>query len=222
MTGSEDDSMLLAQAIPIPDDDSDSDDENLMSFSAPFEIAKAAAASRHTTPSKIRTVPARGVASPPHSTSQARSASPKSALSRGPVSPGGQSEQAGDQSLVVEDALRFTAEQAESAAERLLEELVDEDGSSHQMLPAALIPGRGSKNGALPSTPAKASAKLAAVKTAAPSTPINNRGSSILRQAAAFNNSPAYNGRSSSLIDMLHEKQQESAWWLKRKKGTCN
>ncbi|KAH8830244.1 clasp N terminal-domain-containing protein [Flagelloscypha sp. PMI_526] len=218
LKGSDDDSLLLAQAIPIPDDDSDSDEDALLSFSAPFEIAKAEAASRHGTPAKIRTtnIMRGGVIHPPKSASHPRSISPKSVQSRGPVSPS--IEYPGDQSLVIEDALRATAEQAESAAERLLEELVPEDAMAHPILPPALVSGSRTVLRNVPSVPTKTPVKMRVAATEPPTTPANNRSATVLRQAALFQNSPAYNGRSSSLIDMLNEdKKQDSAWWLKRK-----
>ena len=105
-------SLLMASAIPIPEDsDSDMDVDtsiNPISFSTPYEV-----------------YPPEGVVP------QARSAasfSPHSSGSRPPLSnalsTGTSSPPAGVPQPVVEDAMRARAEQAESAAERLLE-LVD-------------------------------------------------------------------------------------------------
>jgi len=202
--GTDDDSLLLAQTIPVPEDDSDSEDSvNLMSFSSPFE--------------KRRPPP------PPASNSQTRSLSPASdskpiigisnALSTDSVTA---LAKAGGQP-VVEDALRARAEQAESAAERLLELVEPEDGEPHPTLPPSLLVGSTGTNGhATPKV--KKPLPVPIVRNPAPVTPVN-RAASIMRQAAMFKDSPAYNGRPSSLVDVLQERKNETGWWLRRK--TC-
>jgi CLIP-associating protein 1/2 len=121
---------------------------------------------------------------------------------------------------VIEDALRARAEQAESAAERLLE-LVDleEDGLQHS-IPTSLLLG---SNITTPKPQAKpVPMPITHTNITPPVTPIN-RNTAILTQAAAFKNSPAYNGHmSSSLLDVLKDRKNESGWWLKRMTSWCS
>ncbi|KAJ3909224.1 clasp N terminal-domain-containing protein [Lentinula edodes] len=200
LNGSDEDSLLLATAIPLPDGDSDSDEHsiNLMSFSAPYEI-------HHL---------------PPASDSQVHSVSPNSAdlnpiigvsnaLSTDSVTELAQ----GGGAPVVEDALRARAEQAESAAERLLELVEPEDDIPHPILPPSLLVGSPVSNGL--STPGKSKPPPVSVAQF-PVTP-KNRASIVMRQAALFQDSPAYNGRAPSLLDVLQDRSKETGWWLKRK-----
>ncbi|KAJ7276185.1 clasp N terminal-domain-containing protein [Mycena haematopus] len=189
----DDESLLLAQTVPIPGSDSgDSDNSaNLLSFSAVFEQQK------YVSPPRF----VRGSDSTPEASN---------ALSSGSLeTTAGQP--------VVEDALRARAEQAESAAERLLE-LVDPDDDSmqHSTIPSSLLLGTNNSNG--PKAKAKpALPPIGTIKTKSPVTPMN-RASAIMRQAAQFQNSPAYNGHSSpSLMDILQEQRHQTGWWLKRK-----
>ncbi|KAF7965882.1 hypothetical protein HWV62_32610 [Athelia sp. TMB] len=190
MNGNTDESLLLASEVPIPEDsDSDHEDSvNLMSFSTPFEVYP---------PFPL-----------PKSDSQARSFSPKSTDSR-PNITNALSTPEHVQGEVVEDALRARAEQAESAAERLLE-LVDPDdgGSHHSTIPTSLL--LGSDVNATPNVKIKHQSQFAP-----PVTPMN-RNTAILKQAALFKNSPAYNGTAPSLLDVLKDRKDESSWWLKR------
>jgi len=197
--------LLVAQNIPIPEDSDLEDGEsvNLMSFTAPFDIPP-------INPT-IKSVPAPASSSPGSDHRLTRSIS--NALSSGSIS-----DIAHDQSLpVVEDALRARAEQAESAAERLLE-LVEpeEDGLSNgvHIMPSSLLK---TSNGH--STPkVKARAPSFPRDKVAPVTP-NNRASAIMRQAALFVDSPAPSrgAQTSSLLDVLQNKKQETGWWSKRK-----
>jgi CLIP-associating protein 1/2 len=118
---------------------------------------------------------------------------------------------------VVEDAMRARAEQAESAAERLLE-LVEpeEDGIQHSTIPASLLVG--SSNGHVTIKPKNKPAPISLTQAglATPVTPMN-RHAAILKQAAMFKDSPEYSRRTSSLIDVLHDKKHETGWWLKRR-----
>ncbi|KAG5221050.1 suppressor of tub2 mutation [Salix suchowensis] len=111
------DSLLLATNIPIPEDDSDdgNDSINLISFSTPFEV-----------------YPPAGMPTPKSQAQEGPSFSPKSndsqqlfgisnTLSSGSV------DGAQGGVVVVEEAIRARAEQAESAAERLLELVEPED-----------------------------------------------------------------------------------------------
>ncbi|KAK0206302.1 clasp N terminal-domain-containing protein [Desarmillaria ectypa] len=200
-TGPED-SLLLAQSIPIPDYDTDSEDHsiNLMSFSAPFEQYPA-----ETLKSDTRT----------------QSLSPKSVGSKPVLGvPNVQSSESvvdlGSGQPVVEDALRARAEQAESAAERLLE-LVEpeEEGLDHPRIPASLFAG--STNGlATPKMKAKSTPLQPIQGQIPPTTPVN-RVTSVMRQAALFKNSPMVKTNSPSLMDVLQQdRRQESGWWLKR------
>ncbi|KAJ4472277.1 clasp N terminal-domain-containing protein [Lentinula aciculospora] len=200
MNDSDEDSLLLASAIPLPDGDSDSEHSiNLMSFSAPYEMFPP----------------------PPASNSQTHSVSPKSAdfkamigvsnaLSTDSVT---ELAQAGG-APVVEDALRARAEQAESAAERLLELVEPEDGIPHPILPPSLLVGSSVSSGL--STPGKSKpAPVSVAQALFPVTPVN-RASTIMRQAALFQDSPAYNGKAPSLLDVLQDRSKETGWWLKR------
>lgn len=193
-----DESLLLAQTVPIPGSDSgDSENSvNLLSFSAAFEKEK------YVSPPRF----VRGSDSTPEASN---------ALSSGSLetTTGGQP--------VVEDALRARAEQAESAAERLLE-LVDPDdeGMQHSTIPSSLLLGMNSSSNGAKVKAKPALPPIGTVKTKPPVTPLNKT-SSIMRQAAQFKNSPAYNGNSSaSLMDVLHDQRHQTGWWLKRKSCT--
>jgi CLIP-associating protein 1/2 len=191
----DDESLLLAQTVPIPGSDSDSEDHsvNLLSFSAAFEKYNASPVARR-------------------SGSQAQSFSPEASNA---LSSGSLETTAGQP--VVEDALRARAEQAESAAERLLE-LVDSDDDSmqHSTIPSSLLVGMNGVKAKVKPTPLP----IGQIKTKLPVTPVN-RASAIMRQAAQFKNSPAYNGHSSaSLMDVLHDQRHQTGWWLKRKNCT--
>ena len=188
-----DESLLIAQTIPIPEGDTDSEDDcmsvNLMSFSAPFEM-----------------YPPIETEIPPLSSDS------KLTVSNAPSS-GSISDMTSGQP-VVEDALRARAEQAESAAERLLELVEPEDeGTSHHLsLPLFKNP-----NGPITAkTKAKIDQTPGARAIAPPLTP-NNRATIIMRQAALFTDSPAQSMQSSSLLDVLQSQKQETGWWIKRK-----
>ncbi|KAF7313627.1 hypothetical protein HMN09_00519100 [Mycena chlorophos] len=180
--GFDDESLLLAQTVPIPHSDSDSEsmDQNLLSFSAAFEKFASPAAPRKSHSQEV-----------------------SNALSSGSMETnGGQP--------VVEDALRARAEQAESAAERLLE-LVDPDDENgqHSTIPSSLLVSAKPKPMLLP---------VQQAQTKPPATPMN-KASAIMRQAAMFQNSPAYAGpHSTSLMDVLQDQRHQTGWWLKRKK----
>lgn len=111
---------------------------------------------------------------------------------------------------IVEDALRARAEQAESAAERLLE-LVDsaEDDSAASPFPPSLL----ATNGATPKV-VKLPVLRPRTNEILPITPLSKQ-SSIFRQAALFKDSPAYKGPS-TLLDVLRERKDVTGWWLKR------
>ncbi|KAK0468105.1 clasp N terminal-domain-containing protein [Desarmillaria tabescens] len=197
------DSLLLAQSIPIPDYDTDSDDHsiNLMSFSAPFEqypteTPKSDTRTQSLSPKSIGSKPILGV---------------PNVLSSDSVV------DLGDGRPVVEDALRARAEQAESAAERLLE-LVEpeEEGLDHPRIPSSLFAG--STNGlSTPKMKAKPMPLQPIQGQVPPTTPVN-RVTSVMRQAALFKDSPVGKTNSPSLMDVLQQdRRQESGWWLKRK-----
>ncbi|KAI0316697.1 clasp N terminal-domain-containing protein, partial [Amylostereum chailletii] len=189
----EEQSLLTAVAIPLPDD-SDSDMEiddsfNRISFSSPYE----------------RYPPAPRSAS----TSQ-NSFSPKSNGFNPMLSTG--SPPAGVPQPIVEDVLRARAEQAQSAAERLLELVEPEDEGMHSphMTSSLLLQNHRPKMQGSPARPKNA--------IRAPVTPANRVPSSVWRQAAAFQDSPAYNGTSTLLTDVLKPvaPQNDSGWWRKR------
>lgn len=118
---------------------------------------------------------------------------------------------------VIEDALRARAEQAESAAERLLEELVEPDDTVQNLhIPPSLMPSASTAKPPLKaSTSTKSANGNATKKSPPPATPANKR-SVLLRQAAAYQDSPPYKRGSSSIVDRLKDRRNESSWWLKR------
>ena len=194
--------LLLASAIPIPEDsDSDPDESvNLMSFSTPFKLYPPSPAA-------------------PKSNTLDQSFSPKSSNDSKPIVSNTLSTPEYVQEEVVEAALRARAEQAESTAERLLE-LVEpeENGNHHPTIPASLL--LGSDANATPKPHPKASpGPVLTTKAVPPVTPLN-RNTAILKQASLFKNSPAYNGTSPSLLDVLKDRKNETSWWLKRMSST--
>ncbi|KAF9008682.1 clasp N terminal-domain-containing protein [Cyathus striatus] len=160
-------SLLLAQCIPLPDDDSDSDGGEM------FPPAPSTAKSQELSFS-------------PKSANSKLDTRVSNALSSGSFSdvvPG---------QIIVEDALRARAEQAESAAERLLE-LVEPKRRRYgtQKLPSP---------GTLPITPV-------------------SRSASVIQKAAMFQDSPAYRGsKNPSLLNALQPSKHETGWLLKHKR----
>jgi len=180
-------SLLLAASMPLPEDTDSDESTNLLSFSAAFEASQTG----------------------PKSDSQALSLSPKSghtAEASSALSTGSAPE--GPRQPIIEDALRARAEQAESAAERLLE-LVDpeDDGTHHSTIPTSLLVGI---NGSAPLPP-----KHNPEQITPPVTPMT-KNAAILRQAAMFQDSPAPNGAQSSLLDVLRDEKHATGWWTKR------
>ncbi|KAL6299119.1 clasp N terminal-domain-containing protein [Sparassis latifolia] len=204
MAGTEDESLLLATTIPIPEDsDSEIDDEPgqqyPISFSAPFEMYPPVAAPR----------------------SQAASFSPRSSSSRpGPsnaLSTATSSPPAGVPQPIVEDALRARAEQAESAAERLLELVEPEEDGAHPspIPPSLLLRGSEATPKVKPGSRATTGPTYFKVPATMPKTPVN-RHESIMRQAALFQDSPAPNGKTASLFDIVDGRDHAREWWGKR------
>ncbi|TFK76116.1 hypothetical protein BDN72DRAFT_786492 [Pluteus cervinus] len=202
----DDDELLIAQSIPIPLSDEESDGDlsvNLLSFSAPFEMYP-----------------------PPKSTSRALSFSPRSTESKQPrpVSTTLSSDSVADlhaaTPVIVEDALRARAEQAESAAERLLELVEPEDEVlQHPIIPSSLLVGSNNGVSATPKVKVKPAPLSRIQNQPVPVTPVNQaRASAIMKQAAMFQDSPVYNGKvAPSLLNVLQAPRNESGWWLKRK-----
>lgn len=186
MDGLDNDSLLMATEIPIPEDsDSESEHpENLMSFSSPYEKF------------------------PPRTNSQKLSLSPESSGSR-ILSVNSPPEHHSD--VIVEDVLRSRAEQAESTAARLLE-LVDE-GAHPSSIPQSLLASGQPLRPKASQGPVPVQSNNRS--RSPPKTPINKTAAAALRQAALFKNSPATNG-SPSLTDILRERKNETGWWLKR------
>jgi CLIP-associating protein 1/2 len=121
---------------------------------------------------------------------------------------------------VIEDDLRARAAQAESAAERLLEELSEPDETaqnihlSHSLVSSAsTTPGKGARSSKNNGTKQQAQSHGGANNIM--TTPVNNR-ATTLRQAAAFQDSPPYKGGSHSILERLQDNRNESSWWLKR------
>lgn len=209
MHGSAEDSLLLASNIPIPEDsDSDMDIDtsvNLISFSTPFEV-----------------YPPGGDATPQQAKSAA-SFSPRSSGSRPPMSnalsTGTSSPPAGIPQPIVEDAMRARAEQAESAAERLLE-LVDPEDEHLQTGVAPLLL-RSSTSETMSQATLHDSARssppsLGAGALQRPRTP-PNKNAALMRKAALFQDSPAYKARATtSPFDMINGPTYDNAWWRKR------
>ncbi len=195
LAGCEEESLLLATNIPVPEDsDSDMDlDEsvNLISFSTPYEVYPPV----------------------PRSNSQANSFSPVSTSPKRPcsnaLSTGTSSPPAGVAQPLVEDAMRARAEQAESAAERLLELVEPEDDHTHASpIPAALLVRNGQDEGG--------KVKASTVPSV-PRTPTNNkRSAAIMQQAALFQDSPAANGKTASLFALVDGRESAGEWWAKR------
>lgn len=190
------DSLLLATVIPIPDDsESEMDDEsvNLMSFSTPYKVYPPA-------PSPQASVSARSDRSTPYTTSNA-------------LSNGSLGKHSG--SAPVEDALRARAEQAQSAAERLLE-LNDPDGedNQHSTIPPSLLLGSG-----IATPKPKVPNTSTIIRSLAPPVTPANRNTAIFRQAALFKNSPANMKAADSLIKPVQDHVHETSWWLKRMTG---
>ena len=127
---------------------------------------------------------------------------------------------------VIEDDLRARAAQAESAAERLLEELAEPDVTAQNIhLPTSLVSSMSTNPGkrtprAAKSSETKPQAQPNGRKNNDPSTPLNKR-TSLLRQTASFQDSPPYKGGSHSIIKKLQENRNESSWWLKRVARKC-
>lgn len=109
---------------------------------------------------------------------------------------------------VVEDALRARAAQAESAAEQLLELVEPDDGTHPSPIPLSLLPN----NRKTPKPPVK-------TLTVPPVTPLNHT-SAIMRQAALFQDSPAYKSGSPSIFELIEERKHQTGWWLKRMTST--
>lgn len=197
-SGSEEESLLLATNIPIPEDsDSDMESLNPISFSTPFEL-----------------FPPDSKRSPAASFSPKSSAS-KPGLSYRPSSTVTESPPAGVPQPIVEDVMRARAEQAESAAERLLELVEpDEDAQLQSTIPPSLLlHGGGTPKATRPPLPSAFNM---------PKTPIN-KSAAILRQAAQFQDSPAYKGKPPSLLDTEDDgKYQTSEWWKKRTSRACS
>ncbi|KAG9219191.1 hypothetical protein CCMSSC00406_0001601 [Pleurotus cornucopiae] len=201
------DSLLLATNIPIPEDDSDdgNDSINLISFSTPFEVYPPA--SMPTPKSQAQ----EGPSFSPKSNDSQQLFGISNTLSSGSVD--------GPQGgvVVVEEAIRARAEQAESAAERLLELVEpDDEGMPNAGIPESLLVG---SNGAGHSTPKIKGIKPGPIpisRATPPLTPMTNRNSAIMRQAALFQDSPAPNGKGTSLMGVIHDRKHETGWWVKR------
>lgn len=203
------DSLLMAQTVPIPDDTDSEDDQSisLMSFSGHLAMHQ----QTKITPQSQKTLSLESESRPPASVSNA--------LSSGSIS-----DMADSQQFIVEDALRARAEQAESAAERLLE-LVEpvEEATPHRPTLPALIMKTPASNGQATPKPKIRPAPLPATRPKpVPVTP-DSRASKVMKQAAMFMDSPApaRNGRSSNLLDVLQNQTQQTGWWLKRNARGC-
>jgi len=183
--------LLTAIAIPLPEDgDSDMDMDQSVSFSSPYEKFPPEPQPKSRTDSRSPTSNGHqpgldrssGTSSPPVSVSQP----------------------------VVEDALRARAEQAQSAAERLLELVEPEDKVAQPSASLLLNNGTNSQT-----TRVRIPSLTAQTRT--PSTPVN-KSAAVRKQAAAFRDSPARQAAPSLMTDMLRPTgtRVEGAWWRKR------
>ena len=184
----DEESLLLATTIPVPDTDSEDESVDLISFSTPYKMFPPA-----TQPSLS---PRSGI-STPNTASNALSDSPEKPNDQPPV----------------EDALRARAEQAQSAAERLLELNDPEEGDNkHSAIPSSLLLGSGSNT----QNP-ESSAVPVIKKTLVPPVTPDSRSTAIFRQAAMFKNSPINGNKPADpLIKPLRDQSHENGWWLKR------
>ncbi|KAF8312831.1 ARM repeat-containing protein [Clavulina sp. PMI_390] len=165
-TAGMDDSLLMAIENPLPTDDSDEDDNG-------------------SNPSRFPPVRSRESSVPPVSVSAAHTY-PKTLIP--PLSPTGQ-----EQDLVLDDALRANAEQAESSAERLAEMM---EPDHHHLSPNPIF-------------------------ISPPTMRNGTRAVSGSRPRASPSPSPSRGARQSmpppSVMDRLYENKATSGWWLKRK-----
>lgn len=186
--------LLTAIAIPLPDDvdsDLDMDGSNLVSFSSPYE--------------KFPPEPQ----SKPKSRTDSQSPTSNGHQPGLDPSPGSGFPPVSLVQPVVEDALRARAEQAQSAAERLLE-LVEPEGAAQP--PASLL-----LNNATASHIAKVQIPSLMALKRTPTTPVS-QSATIRKQAAAFRDSPAQQGGTSLMTDMLRPTtaRADGIWWRKR------
>jgi CLIP-associating protein 1/2 len=212
----DDESLLLASTIPIPDDNDSMDLDNTehdidMTFTA------------HSLGMSTSSQPISNNSLSNGSNTQAFSFSPKSDMSFLPPHPNSLSSKSsafGSSGPMVEDALRARAEQAESAAERLLE-LVDADEDSVFSTPPPFSMNVHAFNErpsyGTPTSPRRLSSGIPQPR--APVTPVANR-AAVLQRAARFQDSPNNDRRRVSMLDTLRDHQDQSGWWLKRMKRT--
>jgi CLIP-associating protein 1/2 len=185
--------LLTAIAIPLPDDadsDLDMDGSNPVSFSSPYEKF------------------------PPEPQSKTKSRTDSQSPTSNGHQPGlcpspGSGPPVSLAQPVVEDALRARAEQAQSAAERLLELVEPEEVAQP---PASLL-----LNNATTSHAAKVQIPSLMALKRPPTTPVS-QSAAIRKQAAAFRDSPAQQGATSLMTDMLRPTtaRADGVWWRKR------
>ncbi|KAI0684173.1 clasp N terminal-domain-containing protein [Cytidiella melzeri] len=235
MQENDNESLLLASNVPIPED-SDSEMEiddgfNLISFSTPYEL-----------------YPPGGGGGIPQ-TRSAASFSPRSSSSRPPLSnalsTGTSSPPAGVPQPMVEDAMRARAEQAESAAERLLELVVDPEEGGVQplatLLPSSLLLSHSHSRSAAAARVTTASTTsrmmsrpsaggISSLKSSAavpqpqpqpqpPRTPVSKSSNTVnaRKVSSLFQDSPVYNRKAaSSIFDMMNGQGNDDVWWNKR------
>lgn len=216
---STDDSLLLATTIPIPDDqDSQMDmdvDMTHQDITATFtmgQLGRSTSSRPESNSNSLSTA----------SNSRALSFSPKSDMSYLPPHSNSLSSNSKGSGPVVEDALRARAEQAESAAERLLELVVDGEGDENGMYqpPSPVTHGKFTvklRN----SVGRSANGKVQLGSLASPRPPITPVRNLALKQSSAFQDSPhvVQNG-ASSMMDALRDQHNQSGWWLRRMKRT--
>jgi CLIP-associating protein 1/2 len=213
----DDQSLLLASSVPIPEDDYSGMDMDMDETQQSIDITASGMGnplvlSTSTRPRSNSNSLSNG------SNTQAFSFSPKSDMSFLPAQSNSLSSRSrGSSGPVVEDALRARAEQAESAAERLLE-LVDPEEQGQ--FTTVNRNGNGHvANGGSPKSGKILLRKPVGGFAPAPSRqPVTPARTSVLRQAAQFQDTPNMKRGTSSMMDALKDHQNQSGWWLKRMK----
>ncbi|EJT97660.1 hypothetical protein DACRYDRAFT_119320 [Dacryopinax primogenitus] len=202
MADDDDETLLLAQNMALPGEDDEDETFQPFSISPPPPVKTPPPTKRPKTPSKIPISPSRKS----HNTRSSLSSSasnpftpPISAIATKNHEPVPQS--------VIEDALRAQAEQAESAANMLLELVEPEDELNHTLLATSAR-----------SAPAITPLNLAPKEHAGlPRTPLPNRQKSAIRQAAeSFMNSPAQSHGTPGMLRALSEKRHETGLWQRK------
>ncbi|KZO89873.1 ARM repeat-containing protein [Calocera viscosa TUFC12733] len=204
MPGESDETLLLAQNMPLPGEGEE--DETFQAPDFPRHSRKTPPPTMRavTAPSKIPISPSRKS----HHTRSSLSSNTSSPLFSPTISSfKGKIQEPVPQS-VIEDALRAQAEQAESAANMLLE-LVEPDDDHTQILH---MPSAGL------AAPSMLPREVVGKENAGlPRTPMPNRQRSAIRQAAeSFRDSPAHSHGTPGMLRALSERKHEAGLWQRK------